>query len=403
MNKPGLRAYLVEFLLFFSYALFAVNWIAGSTLTGSIMAFFGLTSFASATLISNAITLAKIVGNLMAAWFLVKLRPKWAVAFASGMIVLGALLAAFATQYWMFVLMRFVMGFGGALLVVYFAPFVVRYFEASQRPLMNGINASAYNIGGILAMIVVAPVIAWQQNSWQGTLIFFAGCSAVLLVLWLFIGEDFPLNQSANAAASSTPKKEYGFSDGLKDPFNYALPFTYSGLLLLYIVVLTILPISKISAIDPKNLSATVAFAGVVGAACGIFAVRKFARRLPIVRWSGLVMSAFGLLMVTASSGTVALAGAAGLGFMMFLPMTALLTIPQELPEMTPSRLTLMMGFFWSFSYIFETIAYYGVGLVIDAYGFKIGLYLSVALSLSFFIGSFLLPETGKKQRQEAK
>ena len=394
MNKSGLRAYLVEILLFLSYAFFAVNWIAGATLTKSIMSFFGLTSFAAATMISNAITLAKIFGNLMAAWFLVKLRPKWAVSFASGLIVVGALLAAFATEYWMFVAMRFVMGFGGALLIVYFSPFIIRYFEPEQRPLMNGINASAYNIGSILAMIVVAPVIAWQ-GSWQSTLIFFAACSGILWVLWLFIGEDFPLNQPA--AAGEAVKKEYSFGDGLKDPFNYALPFTYSGLLLLYIVILTLLPSSKDTPIDPKTLSATVALAGVVGAACGIFAVRKISRRLVVVRWAGLIMTAFGLLMVSASSGAVAVIAAAGLGFSMFLPMTALLTIPQELPEMTPSKLTLMMGFFWSFAYIFETIAYYGVGMIIDAAGFKVGLYVSVGLSLSFFLGSFLLPETGKK------
>lgn len=400
MERPGMRAYLVEIILFTSYALFAVNWIAGTTLTASIMKFFGLTSFASATLISNAITLAKVVGNLMAAWFLVKLRPKWAVAFASALIVLGAASAAFATEYWMFILMRFIMGFGGALIVVYFSPFIIRYFTPEQRPLMNGINASAYNIGSIVAMVVVAPVIAWQQ-SWQSTLLFFSACSAVLLLLWIFIGEDFPLNQTSNAGAAGTEvKKEYRFSDGLKEPFNYALPFTYSGLLLLYIVVLTILPLSKGFPIAPKTLSATVALAGVVGAACGIFAVRKFSLRLPIIRWSGLIMSGFGLAMISATgSAALALFAAMGLGFTMFLPMTALLTIPQELPEMTPTKLTVIMGFFWSFSYIFETIAYYGVGQVIDVAGFQTGLYVSVGLSLTFFIGSFLLPETGQKAK----
>lgn len=390
-----LRGYLIELVLFTSYALFAVNWIAGSTLTADIMKFFGLTSFASATLISNAITVAKIIGNLLAAWFLVKLRPKWAVAFASGLIVLGAFLAAFATEYWMFVAMRFLMGFGGALIVVYFSPFIIRYFEPSKRPLMNGINASAYNIGGILAMVTVGPVILWQET-WQSTLIFFSMCSGILWILWLFVGEDFQLDQPLNQDQQTKKSETYGFKEGLRDPFNYIFPFTYSGLLLLYIVVLTILPISKGSPIDPKTLSATVALSGVIGAACGIFAVQKSRLRRPIIRWSGVVMSAFGLLMVSSQTASVAILAAAGLGFTMFFPMTALVTIPQELPKMSPTKLTVIMGFFWSFSYIFETIAYYIVGLVIDLSGFQSGLYLSVALSLSFFIGSFLLPETGK-------
>ena len=396
MNKAGIRAYLIEFILFFSYALFAVNWVAGSALTPKIMAYFDLKTFSSATFISNAITLAKIVGNLVAAWILVKLQPKKAVALASLLIVLGAALAAFATEYWMFVAMRFVMGFGGAMLIVYFSPIVIRYFTPEQGPLINGINASAYNIGSIMAMIVVTPVVVWL-DTWQSTLLFFAGCSFVLFALWLVVGEDFPLNKPV--ARGEKAEITYTFSDGLKDKFTYVFPFTYAGLLLLYIVILTILPISKGAPIDPKALSAIVAFSGVVGAACGIFAVKKIPMRLTIIRWSGLIMSAVGLVMVWTSSGPIAIGAAILLGFTMFLPMTALLTIPQELPDMTPSKLTLIMGFFWSFAYIFETIAYYIVGTVIDTSGFKAGLYLSVVLSLSFFIGSFLLPETGKKSQ----
>ncbi|WP_054950963.1 hypothetical protein [Numidum massiliense] len=98
----------------------------------------------------------------------------------------------------------------------------------------------------------------------------------------------------------------YTFKDGLKDKLNYVFPFTYAGLLLLYIVILTLYPSSDSAAIDPKTLSTVVAFAGVVGA---------FAE----------------------------------------------------------------------------------IGVVIDASGFKAGLYFSIALSLSLFIGSFLLPETGNK------
>ena len=57
------RANLIEAIMFCTYALFAVNWIAGTTLTPEIMKYFRLDSFMSATFISNAITVAKIIGN----------------------------------------------------------------------------------------------------------------------------------------------------------------------------------------------------------------------------------------------------------------------------------------------------------------------------------------------------
>lgn len=394
MIKVGIRAYLIELTLFFSYAFFAVNWIAGTVFTKDIMVSFGLTTFTSATLISIAITVAKIIGNLMAAWILVRLQPKWSVVFASSLIVIGSVLAVFASQYWIFVAMRFILGFGGALLIVYFGPFVVRYFTIEQRPLMNGINAAAYTAGSILAMIIVDPVFAWQQT-WQGTLLFFSGCSAVLLLLWFFVGENFPLSQTNNT--DDTPEVEYTFKEGLKDPINYSLPFTYSGFLLLYLVILTIFPLSENAPLNPKTLSTIVALSALLGSVAGILLTKRYPLRLPVVRVAGLMITGFGFILITASSGVVAVIGAIGLGISLFLPMTALMTIPQELPNTTPTKVTLIMGFFWSFAYILETIAYYGIGMIIDAGGFQSGLYVAVGLSLTCFIGSFLLPETGKK------
>lgn len=396
IQKSGLKPYLLETIMFFTYAFFAVSWIAGTSLTPQIMAYFHLKNFASATFISNAITVAKIIGNLLAAWILVKLQPKKAIALASALIVIGTGLGAFVSQFSMFIAARFIMGFGGALFVVYFSPIVIRYFDANRRATVNGVNAVAYNVGSIIAMLIVAPVVRLVVT-WQHSLLFFAGCSLVLFILWLLFGEDFELNAPA-AAKTKGNEDTYTFKDGIKDSFNYIFPFTYGGLLLLYIVILTIFPVSNSAAVNPKTLSTIVALTGVVGSAVGIGVVKKVDRRLPVIRWSGLFMTISALVMVMTTSGAVALIMAAFLGFLMFLPMTALVTIPQELPQMTPSKLTVIMGFFWSFAYLFESILYYILGLIIDSSGFKAGLYVAVILSLSFFIGSFLLPETGKKK-----
>ncbi len=389
------RAHIIEIIMFFSYAFFAVNWIAGTTLTPQIMEHFDLKSFSSATFISNAITVAKIIGNLLAAKVLIKLYPKKAITLAGLLIVGGSLLGVFAPTYLIFVIGRFIMGFGGALFVVYFGPIVMNYYSADKRAMVNGINAAAYNVGSIIAMVIVAPVINWLVT-WQKSMMFFAICSLVLLVAWLIFGEDFEINKPA---ANAKAEDEYTLSQALKEKFTYIFPFTYAGLLTLYIVVLTIFPISDGAPVNPKILSSTVAIAGVIGAAVGIGVSKKYVKRLPVLRISGLLMSLSGLAMVLTSSTTVALIAAASLGFFMFVPMTALVTIPQEMPGMTPSKLTLIMGIFWSFSYIFETFFYYVIGMIIDNAGFKAGLLLAVGLSFSFFIGSFLLPETGKNKK----
>lgn len=398
ISKNSTRAIIIEIIMFLTYAFFAVSWIAGSNLTPQIMEYFGIDSFSSATLMSVAINIGQIIGNLSAAWFLVKLNPKKAIGFASLLIASGGLFAPFVNEYWMFITLRFVMGFGGALFVVYFSPIVIQYFVAEHRPIVNGINNVAYNVGSIIAMLAVVPVYNWL-SSWQSTLIFFATFSVLLLILWIIVGEDFDLNKTSNIEDAIEGEQEaYTFKDGLKDKFNYAFAFTYSGILTFYLVILNIFPVADFTAVDPAILSATVALAAIAGSAVGIVITQKVAKRLPIIRWAGLLLTISAFLMVTSNSSVLSIVLAAVVGFLMFLPITALVTIPQELPNMTPARLTVIMGFFWSISYIIEAIAFYLIGVIIDLSGFKFGLLIAAACSLTFFIGSFLLPETGKEK-----
>ncbi|MGI6108486.1 MAG: MFS transporter [Eubacteriaceae bacterium] len=390
------KAGLIECIMFFTYAFFAVNWIAGSTLTPQIMKYFNLTTFASATFISNAITIAKIIGNFLAAGILAKLYPKKAIGLGSGLIVAGSVIALLAPQYWLFILGRFIMGFGGALYVVYFSPVVIHYFAPEKLPAVNAVNGVAYNVGGIMAMVIVGPVISWLKT-WQYSMAFFAAISAVLFVLWLFCGENFELKKG-NAQA-----EKYTMGEALKDKFNWFFPFTYSGLLTLYIVVLNIFPISGTTAIDSKTLSILVAVGGVVGSLLAIALSKVYFKRLPVIRWGGLAMTLCGLLMFTTNSGILAVIAAFALGVFMFLPVTSLVLIPQELKGMTPVKLTTIMGLFWAISYIIESVVYFLIGIAIDRSGYATGLMIALAVSLTFFIGSFLLPETGKDKKKEAE
>ena len=65
---------------------------------------------------------------------------------------------------------------------------------------------------------------------------------------------------------------------------------------------------------------------------------------------------------------------------------------------MTPAKLTTIMGLFWALSYIIETVAYFVIGFIIDRSGYTMGLNLALIMSCTFFLGSFLLPETGRKK-----
>ena len=88
------RGLAIEILLFLAYSFFSASWMVGSIVTPDMVSEFGGTDIPSS--VNNAISLAKILGNFVAAWILVKLGPKKTVAFSC--LLIGAVVAgAFST------------------------------------------------------------------------------------------------------------------------------------------------------------------------------------------------------------------------------------------------------------------------------------------------------------------
>ncbi len=85
-----------------------------------------------------------------------------------------------------------------------------------------------------------------------------------------------------------------------------------------------------------------------------------------------------------------------GLGFFMFLPVAALITIPQEIPKMTGQRITVIFSLFYFISYLISTISLWVFGQIVDRNNgeFSSAFVFTTILSASLFIGSFFLTET---------
>ena len=387
------RKSVIEIVVFMTYAFFAMSWVAGNMMTKDIMSFYHVEGVTAATWMTNAITIAKIIGNLCAAWFLTKLGPKKAFAFASVLIIAG-ILGAFVSNYPMYVITRLIMGFGGAFVIVYMNPVVMNYFSKGELPIVNGINAAAFNTGNLLAILFTGSLLA-QLGTWQNVVIGISVVSFILLVIWMIFSEDFELSSSKDGQA----KKSYGLADGAKDPVNWFLPFAYSGVLFCYISVFAIFPMVPNFAAEAKYLSSILIAAGMVGTVVGIIVAKRFTTRVPVLRWSGLFMTIFAAIMAFTSNAAVAYSCAFLAGFFMFVPMTSLVTLPYELPGMNPGRIAVVFAMFWSISYIIETILMYISGRIADATGdIMISAIFAIVCSATLFVASFLLPEPSKQK-----
>ncbi|TPH14595.1 CynX/NimT family MFS transporter [Litorilituus lipolyticus] len=388
--------YVVAVLVFLSYTLFAMAWVGGTASMNQIMAAMNIDSLASASFISGAVTLAKIVGTFAAAWVALKFGVKYAFLI-SGLLISIGLLTPFAPNYELLLLSRFLMGLGGALMIVYFNPIVMAWFEPEERPTINGINAVSFNVG--------TGIILWQMGAfntltggWQNSLVLFSLASIVLCGIWLMV-ENKDKKESTVNSDTTEEASNYSYIDGLKDKFNWQYALTYSGILTFYICLFTFYPKAGISQ------SALVIGSGIIGTLAGIVFSKKITARLPVIRWSGLIITLTVIGLSFSTSELIQTSSAMLLGFFIFFPITALVTIPHELPSMTGKKITVIFSLFYSISYLAGTLILWVFGKLVDLNqgDYTYSFILISIVSSTFFFGSFFLPETNQLETTTTK
>ena len=383
------RAVAIEALLFLAYCFFSASWMVGSIVTTDMCHEFGLSSLPSS--VNNAISAAKILGNFVPAWILIKLGPKKTVS-VSCLLICAVVAGAFATNLSFFVVTRFLLGFGGALLMICMTPYVVYCFEPRRHPIWIGINNAGPNTGNLIALLSVSAVRAWLGD-WRSVLIFYGAFSVVFLVLWLIVGRDYPL--APKAASDEKAPQLYRYRDGLKEPFLYKFLFTMTGRLVMYTVMLYLFPLNPDFTVNSQFISLMIALTGIPGTIIGIILAKKLKRQLSLFRFSGVAQSFLFFLMILTDSPTIATVSAILLGFVIFISTPSLFTLPTKLPGATPEKVAVILTLYWAGAYTLQMIVYAVVHMV-NSLGWYLAMLFTALYSLTFLIGTFLLPDFDK-------
>ena len=382
------RGLAIEILLFLAYSFFSASWMVGSIITPDMVAEFGGTDIPSS--VNNAISLAKIVGNFIAAWILVKLGPKKTVAFAC--LLIGAVVAgAFSTGLYFFVLTRFLLGFGGAVLMICMTPYVVYCFEPKQHSLFIGLNNAGPNTGNLIGLLTINPVRAWLGD-WRLVVLFYGIFSVVFLVSWLMVGKDYPIAPQ-NPTQESLEGKIYTYKDGFKEPFLYQFLLTMTGRLVLYTVMLYLFPLNPDFTVDSQFITTMIALTGIPGTLIGIVLARKLKRQIFLYRFSGIAQSALFFLMILTKSPSVATISAICLGFVVFISTPSLFTLPTKLPGATPQKVAVILTIYWAAAYSLQMLVYAWVVRLVNTTGWFAAMIFTAIYSLTFLVGTFVLPD----------
>lgn len=369
------KKYLIEVAMFLSYALFAMSWKAGDFLISS----YGFSAGELATM-TNAINIAKIIGSLSAAAIIFKFGKKNTFLISLLLIVMGGSLPMMSEYYQIF-MMRFILGLGGAWILVTINPIIAELFEGKELLIVNGLNAVAFN-AGLAVVLSLAGAISGNPSI---TLYLISSLLALCGILWWCIG-----NSDSSQINKKRDEKSYTLIDGFKEKFNWIFSLTYSGLLGFYLVSFTFM--------KPENVKYVI-YAGMVGAVAGITFGTKVKDKVNFVRISAALqlLSAIGFLMLY-ESPIVKLIGII-LGFMIFFPMASYVTLAYNRRDVTPEKLSITFSIFWAVSYAVSIFIVQIFGLLVDLTGGNTTPFIFILIAESFFfIGNvfFIKKETFK-------
>jgi len=388
--------WVIESVLFLTYFVFGISWLAYAPLMGDVEKAFDVTHARAGALIS-LVSIAKAFVPLLAGLLAARIGLRWALLAGAGLASV-AVAAPLMPGFDALLATRFVFGVGGAIVVTLMGPMVMQWFPRDELPMVNGLNNVAVNTGITVAMFTAVPLAG--RLGWQTTLVVFGALSAVVTVAWALLGRE----GLTAVERKAVEKASLGEVARRRETWIVALAFT--GPLSLYLALNTWLPthfqlafgLGKAQASQVTGLFNLV---GIPVAILGGWLTGRLGLRRPLIVAAGLLMPVGAAGLCLSADPTLRVASAVVLGAAFFLYVAPLFTIPMELEGMTPPRVALMMGVVFSVSYVVSFLSPMLVGWLKDTTGtFAPGFMIFAALSSSLAVGGMLLPETGPAARR---
>ncbi|UII57608.1 MFS transporter [Cytobacillus spongiae] len=400
-NRKG---FLMIAVLWFAYVTFAMNWVAGSSLTPQITNTFfgGPVDPLISQVVNYSITTARVFANILAAVLLMRLGPKKAASLAIGFLMM-ALVAIYLPNYWGYTLARMVMGLGGSMVIVYMNPVVGRYITNSQLKLrITALNTVSYNVGAFIVSLLFTFFAAQLTQDWKLTMTIFAGITLIIFIAWLFMAENFDTQSTSTGEVV-----DYGYKDAIRDSFVWKYGLAFSGFLTLYILSLVSLkPVfEQYTELSGSLINLLVSGAGILGTLAGVKIGAKGTPRKKILLFTGVVMiGSFGLTIALGNILPIASYFFAFVsGFAMFIQYPIFMNLPHEMKGMSPHKLTIIFGLFWAIAYATQTIITIAWSAILGSAGYVPSMIFFLAASSLYLVFTAILPETKPKQSIQIK
>ncbi len=351
-------------------------------------------------------TVALLSSGLMISILVMRI-PSGVIASRIGLkriFTLGSLLASsgglsfLASQFWMLVASRILFGAGISLNQAAAMGLIMRWFPSRELPIINAMFNMAGPLGTTLALAITVPVAGVFGP--RGALTLYGLGVFVLTVAWMFLGRE------SQDRVVSHGEHAPSFGElwwAARHKIAIMLALTAMGPMALWNACNNWLPTYYHEAFGwplayASSIASLINLAGIPAGLIGGILTSRLTHRGPIFMVPGLIAVFAGLGSFLIDNQTLVIASVLVLGLCLGVFWPALLTIPMEVPGITPRTVPMFFGGMYTIAQVGAVIAPVSVGFLTDLTGSYLpGLVLWSVASTSLFFGGLALSRELKR------
>ena len=322
------------------------------------------------------------------------------LVFAIGCVVAAAMGLTFLADHFMVLLsLRLVHALAFVLIMPATAPILMRWFSATELPLMNSLHMTFFILGIGIGTFASGPLSS--AIGWQSTLMVFGAAMLVVGAVWMVFGRVPPpaaegkvrrvsIREMARSVRSRTILL-LGLADGAAFAQNLALttwlPTYYNE-------------VFGMSLTKAGSIVGLVSIVGVVASLTGGFLSARLGVRKPFLVIPGAVVGLAGMGCFLFQNEAVIYVAIVALGIASFIYLPVLMTIPMELKGISEGQVAVAWATMFAVASGIAIVGPMSVGFMTDWLGsFIPGFMLWAVLSWGLLVVGLMVPETGPRAR----
>ena len=333
--------YVIAVLILMANTSIGLNFFAITPLLPLVIDDYDITR-ASASLLVALPTLVKACIGLPGS--LIISRFGLNRVFTLSWFTLGVLaLSPWIQDFYLMLLLRLVYGIGAGLMMTATASLIMQWFRPNEVPIINTLLLIVISLGIAISITLAAPLA--ENISWEGVLGIFGGIGLCGAFAWKLYGRT----RSTHIQEASSIFTLREVWEVFRDRTIFLLVVGDALVFVNYAAITSWLPTFlhefRGMSLDQAGyvtglLPAVGIFAVLAG---GFLAVRVKARRLLFLAPGIMVaIGGFGVFLFSAPTAIILSVVTLGIGTWVYQPI--LLTLPMQLPWMTPRKITVVWG-----------------------------------------------------------